>query len=267
MYAKVDLALYEEAQTRRGQAQSIRADALMMQELVDSGRFITGAAGDTRRAIGLAASLFGLDPSVVSIIGDVPTAESINAINARMSQSVYASIIEGTNIRGSNILFQNIQQSMPNLLYTPEGNTILSEIAQAKAEYDITVANKMNEFRQKHRNEPNPLMPSNAKTFYEWLDEYDRTDPIVSDEIRNYLENTSKNPMTVQNIANQAFSVNISPQAREGREEARLLEQVPAEFRNLPIIRTQEEYNNLNVGDEFLQRSSTTGAFIRSVKR
>lgn len=241
-FAERDVELYSQAQERAEQARNIISNASALEYLLDQEEFETGAFGDVRLRLAQISELTGLDPSQIPKIGDPGAAEAMEGIGSRLAQEVYSNVLQGTDIRGSQALFDNMRRSMFDLLYTPDGNKVLTQILKSKANYDITIARKLNEYRAKYGNQDNPLFPEGEQNFYDWRAQYDATNPIFTEEVKDYINASAKNPLTSKEAARSAF--NVSPQARQERRERQEPQEVPQinlEF-NLERYQSDEAY-------------------------
>ncbi|MGL4445591.1 MAG: hypothetical protein ACRCU1_18355, partial [Alsobacter sp.] len=152
-----------------------------------------------------------------SIVGDAPTADTLEAASRRLA--VQAAERMG---RITNMSLQFVEQSLPALTRTPEGNKILLEAMERTSRREIEIAEIAEEFARKGE-----LRPEGERSYYQTVRDLEERDPVISAELRQRI---------VEGAARAPSSwADALPAASEA-----------------PQVSTQAEVDDLPPGAEFL---------------
>ncbi len=168
-----------------------------MKAAMDSGRFQTGALGDFRANAARFAEFLGAPDEVKKAIGDAATADTLEAATKRLALNEIPKL-ERTLVAGLKI----VQESLPSLSRTPEGNKILLEVMERMSNREIQMAelaNNIAETQKDPRKVGNEMLKS--------MRELEKRDPIITDELRQRITDGTKSaPKSLRDIIGDAIS-------------------------------------------------------------
>lgn len=118
-------------------ARTIKPQIDLFKAALQSGEFTTGAFAASRASIGRMAEFFGIDP-----VKDLGLPQDLignpNAADLMLSASNQLGILLADRMsRTTNMSLGFIQDSLPNLIKTPEGNAIIVELFQRTNDREI----------------------------------------------------------------------------------------------------------------------------------
>ena len=184
---KTDIpTIRENAQTAFRTKASIARTITVLQE----GNFKTGSGSGIRLAIGRLANLFGVTSLLdLDIIGDPAAADTMESASEQMALSMIERLKTG---RSSQALIKVVQDSLPGLFRTPEGNMIIARVIDRQADRDIEIADLMETHLADKENNGLLEPGGGKKSFFRKVLELEKNDPIITPELEEAMRETSR---------------------------------------------------------------------------
>lgn len=212
---KQDAERLEQIETRANRSMDQMAELDRIKVALDSGQFTTGAASSFRYGLGQWATLFGMDPSEIPLIGNPVTADTIEASTELIAANLVGDITQNASMRGSTALLEMARNAGPQLSRTLEGNAILVEVMQRKAQREIEVASLAQEYVRM-----GSFRPEGRPSFMDAIVKLNQEDPIVTEELEERIKSAKDAAPSSQQMAEQIGDpyprVNFSADASSG---------------------------------------------------
>ena len=201
----LDLETIEDSRNRSQTARRANRQLDVLEELVDEGQFITGAFSDTRQFLGQINTLLN-NPLDLELIGGPEDATAIEGISGALGLELLSRM---GSMRATNLPITIMQRVVPQLSATPEGNLQLIEINRALNNYDLATA----EIIEQHVDAGGLRQRIQGKTVDERLSDYEKENPIISQELLSQIQNTadSANLTETLNDAENTWNEKINP--------------------------------------------------------
>lgn len=164
---------------RGEQARNDLVEMGRIKEAIAGGTFQTGSFAETRQAIAQFARLMGpgAAETVEGIVGSAATADNIRAATKKLALNEVPNL--GRTLKAG---LQLIQETLPDLAMTPEGNLILIEVMERVANRQIEVARIAETYM-----ELGTTTPDGAPSYREALEALEAGDPILTDELKQRI--------------------------------------------------------------------------------
>lgn len=196
--AKQDVERLGEVETRAVRALDQRSELDRLDAAIVSGQFTTGSASGFRYGVGQYATLFGMDPSEIPLIGNPVTADTIESTTELIAANLVGDITQNAAMRGSTALLEMARNSGPKLSRTPEGNAILVEVLKRKGEREIEVASLAQDYARE-----GGFRPEGKPSFMEAVIKLNRDDPIVTPELQERIKTATDAAPSAKDMAEQ----------------------------------------------------------------
>lgn len=196
--AKVDAETVKDIETRESIASRSLGEIDRMEAATKSGKFETGVFSQPRVFIARLLEFTGLNREETSkIIGDAPTADTLDAASKRLAVEVADKLGRVTNM---SLGF--VEASLPNLTRTPEGNMILLEVMRRTAQREIQIGTIKDEYIQTY----GVLRPPSGKSFFQRIRDLEESDPVITPELKQRIvEGGKAAPKSFKEIAPPEF--------------------------------------------------------------
>jgi len=207
----VDIRTDSTAATRENQQLSI------IEALIQKGDFTTGTASELRQGIGrlnqLIGTFTGTAPLSMEIVEDPATATAMQSVFNAMALDIIDSM---KGLRATNLNMQVVQQVIPQLSATPEGNLLLIQVRRAMNNFRIATQDIASKYRSV---EGGPFAKVDGKTLDEAMIEYENANPVLSPELEAEIQATGGEEaqegmlQQVRDIDAAALAANMSTEA------------------------------------------------------
>ena len=164
---------------------------------LDSGKFTTGSFGEFRAEVARFAEFMGAPDEIKNAIGDAATADTFEAATKRLALNEIPKL-ERTLVAGLKI----VQESLPALSRTPEGNRILLDVMERVANREIQLAELANDISLDPNvgDDPRKIGREMLKS----MREMEKSDPIITEELRQRIKDGTKNaPKSIADVFNE----------------------------------------------------------------
>lgn len=169
---------------------------------LDSGKFTTGSFGDFRAEVARFAEFMGAPDDIKKAIGDAATADTFEAATKRLALNEIPKL-ERTLVAGLKI----VQEALPALSRTPEGNRILLDVMERVAQREIQIAEVANDVATSETD-----TRKIGKAMLTSMRELEKQDPIITDELKKRIQDGSKSaPKSVADVFGELKGTNAGP--------------------------------------------------------
>lgn len=180
---KLDAKRVDRLASESEQATSDLREIDRMKAAIESGRFTTGVFSNTRVFLARLADFVGSDEETRKLIGDAATADTLDAAANRLA--VQAAEKLG---RVTNMSLQFIRDSLPGLVRTPEGNSILLEVMERASNRSIEISSISEDYIGRF----GTLRPRNEKSFFQRVRDLEEENPVIDDQLRERIVDGGK---------------------------------------------------------------------------
>lgn len=169
-------------QGRRAQADLVEIGRI--KEASEGGTFQTGSFSDLRRGVAQFARLIGPETAetVEGIVGSAATADTIRAASRKLALNEIPKL--GRTLKAGLTL---IQETLPDLSVTPEGNRILVEVLERVAQRQIEAATLAETYMRL-----GTAFPEDGPSYDAALARLEADDPILTDDLRRRIRQGAK---------------------------------------------------------------------------
>lgn len=266
LFAAQDKKYLEETLASVNAQKALKPYADAFETAMKSDKFVTGTAAGGRLLVSRALEFFGVDvnkdyPELKGLGAGTPaTAELMQAMSARMGLEFADKMSRLTNLSLSYI-----QEAMPNLIRTKEGNQLIIDVMRRADHRASQIQDLYEEFRAK-----GSLNPPGERTFQQRISDLDRVDPVIDKTMEDSIKNVSSSSAGVNApaIATGAEGAAAGAAAAAG---ARILDfgngiKFPAmgvqnglnivdtNQGKLPVIWDDADLEKLKAGDKFIYK-------------
>ena len=200
----------QEAAERLSQIQTFKTS-------LASGRFTPGAAGEVRASLGRFMELVGLDPSVIPAIGDPAIADVMDSSAKNVAVKLTGDL---KGIRATNAPLKLIQDAVPGLTRTADGNKVLIDIME-RVEVRKQVISEM---ASQYLNEFGTPRPKGKPNLFQAVAALEKANPVIDDELKERIAAGSKSSI-------KSFKEMFMPKGSLGEREQKELEALRAKQR------------------------------------
>ena len=189
----------------------------VIEALINKGDFTTGTASELRQGLGrlnqLIGTYTGTAPLSMDIVENPATATAMQSVFNAMALDIIDSM---KGLRATNLNMQVVQQVIPQLTATPEGNLLLIQVRRAMNDFRIATQDIASKYRGV---EGGPFGKVDGKTLDEAILEYENANPVLSPELEAAIQATGGNQaqegmlQQVLDIDAAAVAANMSTEA------------------------------------------------------
>jgi hypothetical protein len=170
-----------------------KAEVDRMEAAISSGEFTTGVFSEALVFVARLGDRLGVSEDIKAFVGSAATADTLDAASNRIAIAQAQKMSRVTNM---SLTF--IRDSVPNLMRTPEGNTILLEVMRRTADREIQIAQIADEMTS---GETPSLRPKDKPSFFQRVRDLEETDPVITPELRAKIVGTaSKAPKSWKEV-------------------------------------------------------------------
>ena len=178
--AESDQKILENVNKNEELARRNLAEISVTKSALQSGKFETGSLATPRVMVGKFLQLTGMaTDETKKLTGDTATADVLDRASKRLAVDLANNLSRVTNM---SLGF--IEESLPGLSRTPEGNAVIADIMERISKRDIQIATIKDDYIAKYGN----FVPKDGSpTFTQRIRNLDEIDPVITSELKQRI--------------------------------------------------------------------------------
>lgn len=178
-----------------------------MELAIQSGKFTPGVFAEARQFGAQLAEFVGAE-ELVSLFGDAATADTLDAASKDLAVTLAQDLSRMTNM---SLGF--IEDSLPGLMRTPEGNLILLETMRRTEDRKAERAQMLDRYIREYGS----LYPPDQPSYWQTIADLESADPIINDELRQrIIEGSRDAPKTWGDVVGET---ELAPSLPDGSRQ------------------------------------------------
>lgn len=264
MIIAADQKKLEALQEKASQAKALSQQLQFFGAGLEAGNFTTGPFGNLRYEFGKLVQFFGLEDQIdmESLAAGGQEAAEIMNTSSGLIAAAYADMMGRT----TNMQLGFIQEMIPGLLKSPEGNALIVESMNRAANRTLMA----NRIAEQYMSDYNSLRPKNKNSVWEEISRVELANPLVDDAFINKMREVSQDNQGVDlgKLFTEMAGIEIDdgipdiPGLAPGQNPSTQFGTVPTDRSNLPA-----DSRTLRIGPKGKEQQFPVTAFRKLGKK